>query len=147
VLPFDPFGNDERQYCSPGIDLPVGRLTRTPDRMFAEYHTSADDLTFITPQSLADSLAALLEIVGVIEHDRSYRSTCPMGEPHLAGRRLQWQIGGSMSPDELSRAVAWTLNLSDGDHTLLDVAERASLPFRVIARAASLLVPAARDRS
>jgi aminopeptidase-like protein len=139
VLRFDPFGADERQYCSPGIDLPVGRLSRTPDQMFPEYHTSADDLDFITPQSLGDSLAALVEIVEILEGDRLYRSTSPMGEPQLEHHGIYDRLGRAPNRDELSRAVAWVLNLSDGRHTLFDIAERAAMPFRAISQASGLL--------
>jgi aminopeptidase-like protein len=139
VLAFEPFGADERQYCSPGIDLPVGRLSRTPDHLFPEYHTSADDLDFITPRSLGESLAALVEIVEILESDRAYRNTSPMGEPHLAGRGLYDMIDRAPNRDELLRAVAWMLNLSDGGRTTFDIAERASMPFRAIRDAADLL--------
>lgn len=139
TMKFDPFGNDERQYCSPGIDLPVGRLCRTPDHMFPEYHTSADDMSFITPRSLADSLAALVEIVEVLERDSAYRNVNPMGEPQLGRRGVRAALDRARNREELSRAAAWVLNLSDGEHSLFDIAERSALPFRVIREAANLL--------
>jgi aminopeptidase-like protein len=139
VLEFDPYGYDERQYCSPGFDLPVGRLTRTPHGMFPEYHTSADDLDFITAASLADSLAALLGVLDVLENDRRYENLNPKCEPQLGRRGVYGKLGGVPDPGPASRAMFWVLNLSDGGHGLLDIAERARMPFGTIRDAASVL--------
>jgi len=139
VLDFDPYGYDERQYCSPGFDLPVGRLTRTPHGMFPEYHTSADDLGFITAESLADSLAALLGVVEVLEHDRKYENLNPKCEPQLGRRGVYGKLGGIPDPGPASRAMFWVLNLSDGGNGLLDIAERARMPFGTIREAANVL--------
>ena len=67
VLEFSPYGYDERQYCSPGFNLAVGSLTRTPYGRFPEYHTSADNLDFVQPAALADSLAMYLAVVDLLE--------------------------------------------------------------------------------
>jgi aminopeptidase-like protein len=136
---FVPYGYDERQYCSPGFDLPVGCLTRTPNGEFPEYHTSADRPELLAPAALEDSLATLQAIVGVLERDLRYRNQCPKGEPQLGRRGLYRSTGG---PDPTGRefALLWTLNLSDGDHSLLDIAERSGLPFDAIAEAARALV-------
>ena len=139
VVPFDPYGYDERQYCSPGFDLPVGRLTRTPHGMFPEYHTSADDLELITPEHLADSLHALLDIVEVLETDRRFENLNPKCEPQLGRRGVYAKLGGVPDPGTASRAMLWVLNLSDGRHSLLDVAERAKLPYGTIREAAEVL--------
>jgi aminopeptidase-like protein len=139
VLEFSPYGYDERQFCSPGFDLPVGCLMRTPWGRFPEYHTSADDLTFVKPQSLADSLAKCLAVLEVIEANRRYRSRNPKCEPQLGRRGVYGKIGGDRRrQDEL--ALLWVLNLSDGSHSLLDVAERSGLAFGTIARAAEVLL-------
>lgn len=148
VLEFSPYGYDERQYCSPGFDLPVGSLTRTPHGRYAEYHTSADDLSFLKPESLADSLATYLAVLSVLEGNGRYRNTNPKGEPQLGRRGLYRPIGGLPDPGRHSFAMLWVLNLSDGAHDLLAIAERSGLPFEVIEAAAArlaengLLVPA-----
>ena len=152
VLPFIPYGYDERQYCSPGFDLPVGCLMRSPNGTFPEYHTSADNLDFVRPEHLARSYAALERIASVIEGDALLRSTAPYGEPQLGRRGLYAAIGGT-GPGGTERGfdqmtLLWVLNLADGRHTLLDMAERAGQPFAAVraaadaATAAGLLVPA-----
>jgi aminopeptidase-like protein len=139
VLEFDPYGYDERQYCSPGFDLPVGRLTRTPHGMFPEYHTSADDMQLITPESLADSLKALLEVLDVLEQDGCYENLNPKCEPQLGRRGVYGKLGGVPDPGPASRAMLWVLSLADERHSLLDIAERAHVPFATIREAASVL--------
>jgi aminopeptidase-like protein len=138
VVDFTPYGYDERQYCSPGFDLPVGSLSRTPYSRYPEYHTSADDLAFVHPECLADSLQKYLSVVDVLENDRRYRNTNPKGEPQLGKRGIYPTVGGGDAATE-QLAMLWVLNLSDGRHSLLDVAERSGLPFaRVRAAAESL---------
>lgn len=136
---FSPYGYDERQFCSPGFDLPVGCLMRTPWGTYPEYHTSADDLDFVRPESLADTLETCLALVDVLEGNRRYRNLTPYGEPQLGRRGLYDHIGGRVGPEDGLMAVLWVLNLSDGAHDLLDIAERAGLEFGVVRRAADLL--------
>jgi len=138
VLDFIPYGYDERQYCSPGFDLPVGCLTRTPNGRFPEYHTSADDLAFVRPDALEDSLAKALAIVEVLEHNAAYLNLSPKGEPQLGRRGLYGSTGGT-TPPGFEMALLWVLNLSDGHHSLLDIAERAGMPFSVVRGAADAL--------
>lgn len=138
VVDFVPYGYDERQYCSPGYDLPVGCLTRTPNGRFPEYHTSADNVDFVRAEALEDSLAKALAIIEALEHDAAYVNLSPRGEPQLGRRGLYGNTGG-MSPPGFEMALLWVLNLSDGRHTLLDVAERAAMPFSVIRQAADAL--------
>ena len=144
VEDFVPWGGDERQFCSPGFDLPVGALTRTPHGLYPEYHSSADDLDLIDAASLGNSLAAALEILDVLERDRTFRSRNPYGEPQLGRRGLYREIsaGAPRADEELQRALLWVLNQADGTKSLLDVAERAQLPFAVVAEAADALVDA-----
>lgn len=137
VIDFFPYGYDERQYCSPGFDMPVGCLMRTPHGEFPEYHTSADDLDFIAPESLEDSLRVVLEMIDVFENDRRVRNLSPKGEPQLGRRGLYKPIGGDRAVADLQMAYLWVLNLGDGEHRLLDIAERAALPFATIRRAAA----------
>ena len=139
LLEFSPDGYDERQYSSPAFDLPVGCFMRTPHHRYAEYHTSADDLGFVQPRSLADSLSKLLSAVSILEHDVAYVSLNPACEPQLGRRGLFRTAGGRKdeSLDEL--ALLWVLSLSDGSHTLLQIAERAGLEFAAVHAAASAL--------
>lgn len=138
VLEFSPDGYDERQYCSPGFNLPVGCLMRSVWGKFPEYHTSADNLDFIRPQQLARSLRVCAAIVDVLETNRRYRNLSPFCEPQLGRRNLYHSVGGHAPGTEVS-ARLWVLNLSDEDHSLLDIAERSGLPFAAIRDAADLL--------
>lgn len=140
VLDFAPLGSDERQFCSPGFDLPMGSLMRTPYKQFPEYHTSADDLDFVTPEALAASLAASEAIFEVLEGNRTYINMQPYGEPQLGRRGLYRSLGGAPRLEEVQEALMWVLNFSDGDHDLLAIAERSGLPFRTIQAAATLLL-------
>ncbi len=140
IVDFSPWGYDERQYGSPGFDLPVGCLMRTPHGQFAEYHTSADDLDFIRPQALADSLAVCLDAFEILEGNRCYCNTAPKGEPQLGRRGLYDPVGGKPHPPGRQLALLWTLNLSDTRHSLLDIAERSGLDFAAIRAAADDLL-------
>jgi aminopeptidase-like protein len=142
IEPFTPYGYDERQYCSPGFNLPVGVFSRTPHGRFAEYHTSADDLTLVTAHSLGESLEALLRILEVLEGNERYVNMSPHGEPQLGRRGLYSALGGTTRAPEAEQAMLWVLNYSDGRHELLDIAERAGLPFSVVRNAAAALVTA-----
>jgi aminopeptidase-like protein len=140
VIDFSPYGYDERQYCSPGIDLPMGRLTRTPHGEFPEYHTSADDLDLVRPEHLADSLAKAAAILKVLEANATFVNESPKGEPQLGRRGLYRSLGGEAQGREQEHAMLWVLNLSDGRHSLLDVAERSGLPFQTIRQSAETLL-------
>ena len=139
VVDFSPYGYDERQYCSPGFDLPVGCLSRTPYAQYPEYHTSADDLDLVGPAQLQESLEVCWEVTQVLEGNRCFRNLRPKGEPQLGRRGLYGQIGGRSDAEERQLAMLWVLNLSDGRHSLLDVAERAGLPFALVADVAGAL--------
>jgi aminopeptidase-like protein len=141
VLDFSPYGYDERQYCSPGFNLPVGCLMRSVWGTFSEYHTSADNLDFIQPDSLARSLRACVAIVNVLENNRRYVNQSPYCEPQLGKRDLYRSTGGDSIGIEIN-ARLWVLNFSDGNHSLLDVAERSNIPFFIISEAARLLCEA-----
>ncbi len=136
---FIPFGYDERQYCSPGFDLPVGSLTRTPWGRYPEYHTSDDNLDLIRPENLGGSLRRYLEIVHLLENNRRYRNLNPHCEPQLGKRGLYRTLGGSEDGRERELALLWVLNQSDGENSLLDVAEKSGMPFARICEAASAL--------
>jgi aminopeptidase-like protein len=139
VRDFTPYGYDERQYCSPGFDLPVGSLTRTPHGEFPEYHTSGDNPDLVRPDRLGDSLRRYLEVFEVLEGNLTYLNLSPKGEPHLGKRGLYGSVGGESHAVPTQIAMLWVLNLSDGSHSLLDIAERSKLPFTDLRRAAQAL--------
>lgn len=138
VLEFSPYGYDERQYCSPGFNLPVGCLMRSVWGSFPEYHTSADSLQFIQPAQLAKSLRVCAAIFDLLEDNCRYRNLNPYCEPQLGKRNLYQSTGGEAIGTEVN-ARLWVLNFSDSDHSLLDIAERAGLPFSTISSAAEVL--------
>ena len=139
VLDFSPYGYDERQYCSPGFNLRVGLFQRSKFGEIPKYHTSADNLDFIAPNHLALSYRLIAETLDVVENDAVYCSTMPKCEPQLGRRGLYGMVGGDKNAAAANMAMLWILNLSDGMHSLLDIAERANLPFAVIRRTAQLL--------
>ena len=139
LLDFTPDGYDERQYNTPGIQLPVGRLSRTPYGTYPEYHTSADNLEFIHPQSLGASLEVLLRVCAFLETSPRYVSLNPIGEPQLGRRGLYSELGSRPDGDNRRRAVLWVLNYSDGEHCLADIAERSGLPLALLEDVVSLL--------
>ena len=136
---FSPYGYDERQFCSPGFNLPVGRLSRTPHGQFPEYHTSGDNLDFIRPLQLAASFMACLAILEVLEDNRTYLNQNPKCEPQLGKRGLYHAMGGLAHSPDNEMAMLWLLNLADGEHSLLDVAERSGLPLRLVQSTAMIL--------
>jgi aminopeptidase-like protein len=138
VLEFSPYGYDERQYCSPGFNLPVGCLMRSVWGTFPEYHTSADNLDFIQPEALRASLHVCARIVDVLENNRRHRNLNAYCEPQLGKRNLYHSTGGHAIGAD-SNALLWVLNFSDGYHSLLDIAERANIAFSAIKDAADLL--------
>ena len=140
VLDFYPYGYDERQYCSPAFNLPVGVLMRTAHGRFAQYHTSADDLDFVQAPSLGDSFALCLKVFSVLENNRRYLNKNPKCEPQLGKRGLYRLSGGRPAGPSDEQVLLWVLNLSDGGHTLLDIAERSGLAFQPVKRAADALV-------
>jgi len=130
---FSPYGYDERQYCSPGFNLPVGRFSRTPYARYPEYHTSADNLDFVSTRSLGETFERLKSILRVLEDNKTYINLMPYCEPQLGKRGLYNQI----SPNQM--AMLWVLNYSDGRHSLLDIAEGSTISFQSIREAADLL--------
>jgi len=139
IVDWEPWGGDERQFCSPGFDLPVGCLMRTPHGGFDGYHTSADGLERIRPESLGEAVRVALGIVEVLESDRTCINLSPYGEPQLGRRGLYRSSGGAVQSPDDERALLWVLNLSDGRASLLDVAARSGIAYPVIRRAAERL--------
>ena len=139
IYDFVPYGYAERQYCSPGFNLPVGLFQRGRSGKIPEYHTSADNLQFIRPDHLARSFCLIVETLDVIENDAIYYNTISKCEPQLGKRGLYSAAGGGKDVAAAEMAMLWILNLSDGTHSLLDIAERADLPFAVVRSNAEIL--------
>lgn len=139
IVDFSPYGYDERQYCSPGFNLPVGCLMRTPHGGYPEYHTSADNLDFVKPEYLANSFSVYSSILYILEHNKVYVNQNPKCEPQLGRRGLYDTIGGDSDSKAKQMAMLWTLNLSDGESTLLDISNRSEMVFSFIKDAADTL--------
>ena len=138
---FFPYGYDERQYCSPGFNLPVGCFMRSPHGAFTEYHTSGDNLTFVQPSYLAESYQQCLSTFDLLENNRTYLNQNPKCEPQLGKHGLYKAIGGQKEGAGFSQmALLWLLNLADGQHTMLDLAERSDISFEDLLLAADALV-------
>ena len=139
VLEFEPWGGDERQFCSPGFDLPLGALMRTAHAEYPGNHTSADGLDRIRPETLAQSIRACMDVLDVLETNRTCINLAPDGEPQLGRRGLYRSAGGAVATPTDERAMLWVLNQSDGSRTLLDIAYRSGLPYATIVRVAERL--------
>lgn len=140
IIDFFPYGYDERQYCSPGFNLAVGCLMRSPHGSFPEYHTSADNLNFVQPQYLAESFFQCNSMLYILNNNEIYYNKNPKCEPQLGKRGIYRAVGGNKDSGLNEMAILWVLNLSDGQHTLLDIAERSGMSFDVIKSAADTLL-------
>jgi aminopeptidase-like protein len=138
AIDFEPYGYDERQFCSPGLDLPVGRLTRSPNGTYAEYHTSADDLSLLSTEHMAASLRVLARMARTVDRNRTLVNLSPKGEPRLGKRGLYRSTGGTALGDRES-ALLWTLSMSDGCHDLVAIANRSGASFEALDEAAAAL--------
>jgi aminopeptidase-like protein len=139
IIDFSPYGYDERQYCSTGFNLPVGCLMRTPHGEYPEYHTSADNLGFVSAENLAASFKTCMDILNTLEENKKYINQNPKCEPQLGRRGLYQHIGGHPESKNFQLAMLWVLNLSDGHHSLIDISERSGLKFDLISEAAEIL--------
>jgi aminopeptidase-like protein len=141
VLEFTPYGYDERQFCSPGIDLSVGRLTRSPHDAYPEYHTSADNLSILDVDAISESILAVATILNRVDGNRRYRNLSPKGEPRLGKRGLFRSTGGT-NPNDFEHAMLWLLSMANGEHGLNDAQVASGLPLATLERAAQALVEA-----
>lgn len=139
VLDFAPYGYDERQFCAPGFNLPIGRLTRSGEGGYPEYHSSADDISVVSVEALSESLLALMRIIGRVDDNRRLQSTNPRGEPRLGKRGLFRAVGGGVSATALEHAMLWILNAADGTHGLHDIAASSGIAPDVLERSAIAL--------
>jgi aminopeptidase-like protein len=139
ILDYFPYGYDERQYCSPGINLPVGLFQNSRYGEYGQYHTSGDNLAFVSPVYLEASYNLIMSALQVLEEDRTLLSTNPKCEPQLGRRGLYALLGGDKTAAAKQMTMLWTLAYADGAHSLLDIAQRAGRPFTEVKDVASLL--------
>ncbi len=139
VIDFTPYGYDERQFCSPGFNLPVGNLSRVPFGEYPEYHTSADNLNLVSSGALETSLNMLVSIIDHVEADYKVLNLLPKGEPQLGRRGLYDSIGGRNDSKTMQLAFLWVLNYSDGDHSLTDISRLSGLELKVVVEASEIL--------
>lgn len=139
IINFIPYGYDERQYCSPGFNLAVGCLSRTTYGQYIQYHTSADNLDFITAGSLQESLQLTMEIMQGLEVNKKFMNLSPKCEPQLGKRGLYNLKGGNNDAKDFQLALLWTLNLSDGQHSIVDISKRSGINLLSISEAADRL--------
>jgi len=160
---FFPYGSDERQFCSPGINLPIGVFMRTQYYEFKEYHTSDDNLDSIKKFALNDSLIMLYKIILEVENkkhsfkkikkltkpkskDESYLNLNPNCEPQLGRRKLYRNISKSRLVDKNNSenlqelSICWILNLSDGFHSLKEISKKSNINLKLLRRTSKLLL-------
>ncbi len=142
VMEFYPYGYDERQFCSPGFNLAVGRFGRSIHGEYPEYHTSADDLSFVHDDSMTESLELLTKIVDGMDANRTYMNLEPYGEPQLGRRDLYRTTGGAVDRRSAEMAVLWMLSFSDGTNDLEAISTRSGIDMATLAAAAQSLLHA-----
>ena len=123
-------GSDERQFCSPGYNLPFGSLMRTGYGRYNVYHTSGDNFDFVKQEFLMDTFSKYISIFFTLENNRYYKNLNPKGEPQLKKRNLINPIN----------TLLWILNFSDGENSLLDISDKSNILFKEIVTAANELV-------
>lgn len=137
ILPFNPAdGSDDRHYCSPGFNLPVGSLMRTMYGKYPEYHTSDDNRNFISFDAMEEAVEAYAKICETLEENARFENLVKYGEPQLGTRGLYPSTGGVGEMSEQVASLLWVLNYSDGKYDLLDIANMSGLDIRQLALAA-----------
>ncbi len=142
IIDYYPYGYDERQFCSPGFDMAVGRLSRSIHGTYPEYHTSLDNLDFICDDTLADTVGLVLRAIDALEHEPRYENQVPHGEPQLGRRGLYGAVGGAVNAQSVEMALLWLLSYSDGEYSLVDIARHSKVAIDSLQVAATALVDA-----
>ena len=163
IVDFFPTGSDERQFCSPGFNLPIGSLMRTIYDKFEEYHTSADNLNYVNSKSLENSFEKYLKIIKqleeikveekesnqknvknkiIIKSDEEifYNNLNPKCEPQLGRRGLYNMVGGQKNSIQNMLPIFWVLNLSDGTNSISDIVKKSNLEIQDIKNAINILI-------
>jgi len=139
IVDWYPGGSDERQYCSPGFNLPVGSLMRSMYGKYPEYHTSLDNLAFITPAALTESIDIYIQIIETLELNDTYTNLNPYCEPQLGKRSLYPTLGAQKNKSQLVKQFRYLLAFSDGDSDIIDIAERLKVPCLELKEAIQVL--------
>jgi len=140
LVEFSPRGSDERQYCSPGFNLPMGSLMRTMYGKYPEYHTSADNKDFVSFAAMEVAVNKFLTIIDVLEKNRCYTNLYPFCEPQLGKRGLYPTLGSQKQTAAFVEAMMWVLNLSDGEHDLIDISLESNIPLSFLMQVVDVLL-------
>lgn len=127
VLNYFPMGSDERQFCSPGFNLPVAVLSRSIYGSYSQYHTSLDDLNFVSVDEIVNAALKILELAFILENNYYPVSLFQYGEPNFSSRDLQSSLGAKRDRDLEVTSMKWILNLADGEHDLIDISELSGI--------------------
>lgn len=139
---FFPTGSDERQYCSPGFDLPVGSIMRTRYGKYNEYHTSADNKSFISFEAMEEAVGICLSVIEMIDMNGIYINLMPYCEPQLGKRGLYPTLGSQKETSGRVEAMMWMLNQSDGSNDIFSISRKSGIGPETLAQAAVDLVNA-----
>lgn len=129
IVGFQERGSDERQWCSPGANLPIASIMRSKYHDYPQYHNSDDDMTFVRPEHLAESFKVYKHCLSAIEANSRLNATVTVGEPNLGKRGLFPQLGGQSHLKTDLNALLDVLAYADGEHDLLSVAEKLGRPY------------------
>ena len=133
IISFTPIaGSDERQFCSPGFNLPVGSLMRKRYLEYPEYHSSLDNKKLISFSAINNSINFCLKIVDSFEKNLIYKNTVMNGEPRLGNKGLYPKFSKNEYFDRKLNAILWILNLSDGFHDIEDIKEKTGFSKKVL---------------
>jgi aminopeptidase-like protein len=162
IKKFFPYGSDERQFSSPGINIPTGVFMRTQYYEFEQYHTADDNLQFVKNSALNESLSMVLEIISEFELRKQIKEKVnkkrvsksedvfmninPKCEPQLGKRKIyretaKRRLVGKMKSQDLSEmAIFWILNFSDGNHSLNDICKKSGLSINLLKKTSKILI-------
>lgn len=140
IVEFSPIGSDERQYCSPGFNLPVGSLMRTMYGKYPEYHTSADNKDLISFEAMEKSVLKYLEVIELIEKNEKYINKMPYCEPQLGKRGLYPTLGSQKGTADYVKVMMWILNLSDGENDLITISEKSKINVKDLFPVVDILI-------
>jgi len=140
VLNYFPMGSDERQYCSPGFNLPVAVLSRSIYGSYSHYHTSLDDLSFVSVDEIVNAALRILKLAFVLENNSYPVSLSQYGEPNFSSRGLQSPLGAKRDRDLEVMSIKWILNLADGEHDLIEISELSGIDPVIILNTTEKLV-------
>lgn len=140
LLDYFPMGSDERQYCSPGFNLPISTIMRSLPGTFKEYHTSLDNLNFISEENLQGTLQFCKDIINTIELNFIFKNKIMFCEPQLGKRGLYRSFGGQKFNSKEHEAIKWLLNLSDGKNDLIDISLKSKIKIETLHKVSTKLL-------